>query len=242
MRETQQTIYDDIPELEQVATGASGLIKSYVLRTTRIKTFQVEAVRSYYHDWAIPFAAKQVDLNRYYPSVQPLIIEIGFGMGTATEIIARERPQYNYLGIEVFLGGFTKLLSQVGSQNLKNIRLMRHDAVEVLTTMVEDQSVDGFHIFFPDPWPKKRHHKRRLIQESFAALLASKLKRGGYIYCVTDWLEYALQMVEVFDNTAGLNNPSGGFCDPVAWRPETRFERKGVDQRHTISEIWVEKQ
>jgi tRNA (guanine-N7-)-methyltransferase len=118
---------------------------------------------------------------------------------------------------------------------------MRFDAVEVLTNMVEDASVAGFHIFFPDPWPKKRQQKRRLIQAPFARLLASKLKAGGYIYCVTDWEEYAQQMLDVLSHTEGLSNPYSGFCPPVGWRDTTKFEQKGLAKQHPINEVWFEK-
>ncbi|MBG0767098.1 MAG: tRNA (guanosine(46)-N7)-methyltransferase TrmB, partial [Spirochaetaceae bacterium] len=163
------------------------------------------------------------------------------GMGTATSRIAKERSQFNYLGLDVFLSGFTKLLDVVGREQLDNVRLMRFDAVEVLRSMIPDNSVAGFHIFFPDPWPKKRQQKRRLIQEPFASLLASKLVKGGYIYCVTDWEEYAYQMLEVFKKTETLVNPHDGFAPPVPWRDTTRFEEKGLAKAHPINEVWVEK-
>jgi tRNA (guanine-N7-)-methyltransferase len=141
----------------------------------------------------------------------------------------------------VFLNGFTKLLSAAGLQDIQNLRLMRFDAVEVLETMIADNSIAGFHIFFPDPWPKKKHHKRRLIQLPFAQLLAKKLAPNGYIYCVTDWEEYAYQMLEVFDEVKDLVNPHNGFSPPRSWRPTTGFEEKGIRKNHRISEVWVEK-
>lgn len=241
MRETQETIFADIPELRSVERTDKHSIKSFVLRGTRLKSFQVEAVRAYYHDYVIPYDGKQLDFKAVFGNDNPTIIEIGFGMGVATHLIARERTQYNYLGIEVFLSGFTKLLDKVGKEGLYNVRLMRFDAVEVLNQMIGDNTVAGFHIFFPDPWPKKRQHKRRLIQAPFATLLAQKLTKGGYIYAVTDWLEYAQQMLEVFDEVEDLVNPHGGFAPPVPWRPETRFEQKGKDKEHTISEVWVQR-
>ncbi len=242
MREKQDTIYRDIPELRIVERDDAHSIKSFVLRGTRLKPFQIEAVRAYYNDYVIPYTGKVTDFDAIFANGKPLVIEIGFGMGVATGLIARDRSQYNYLAIEVFLSGFTKLLDKVGKENLTNVRLMRFDAVAVLSQMVADGSVSGFHIFFPDPWPKKRQHKRRLIQAPFAQLLAQKLAPGGYIYAVTDWQEYAEQMLAVFDATFGLVNPHGGFAPPVAWRPETRFEQKGREKEHPINEVWVEKQ
>ena len=163
------------------------------------------------------------------------------GRGTSTERIARERSEYNYLGIEVFLSGFSKLMDSVGKQGLENVRLMRFDAVQVLNSMIEDGSVAGFHIFFPDPWPKKRQQKRRLIQVPLARLMAQKLQKGGYIYCVTDWEEYAFQMLDVFSQVEDLVNPYGGFAPPREWRPTTKFEQKGLAQDNPINEVWVEK-
>ncbi len=241
MRETQETIYADIPELRIVERDDQRSIKSFVLRGTPLKSFQVEAVRAYYDDYVIPYEPKLLDFERIFGNDKPVIIEIGFGMGVATHLIAKERTEYNYLALEVFLSGFTKLLDKVGKDGLDNIRLMRFDAVAVLEQMVGDSTVAGFHIFFPDPWPKKRQQKRRLIQGEFAALLGRKLSPGGYIYAVTDWVPYAEQMLEVFAGIEELTNPSGGFCPPVSWRPETRFEVKGREQEFQINEVWVEK-
>ncbi|MGE4584094.1 MAG: tRNA (guanosine(46)-N7)-methyltransferase TrmB [Sphaerochaeta sp.] len=244
MQENQDSIFQDIPELQRVESRKEGTrreIKSYVLRTSYIRTFQVEAVKRYYPLYGIPFESRPLDFSKVFGNDNPVIIEIGFGMGTATERIARERSQYNYLCLEVFLSGFAKLLDAVGRNALANVRLMRFDAVEVLRNMILDGSVAGFHIFFPDPWPKKRQQKRRLIQPDFARLLAQKLAEGGYIYCVTDWEEYAYQMLDVFADTPGLVNPFGGFCPPVTWRDTTKFEQKGLAKAHPINEVWVEK-
>lgn len=216
-------------------------VKSFVLRKGKLRPFQEEAIQLYSEEYVIPFSSRMLDFSSLFSNDHPTVIEIGFGMGTSTKRIVREQPETNFIGIEVFLSGFTKLLSAAGREKLKNLRLIRFDAVQVLTDMIPDGSVAGFHIFFPDPWPKKRHHKRRLIQKEFATLLSRKLISGGYIYCVTDWIEYAHQMVEVFDSVSTLVNPSGGFCQPVSWRPSTGFERKGKEKQHPISEIWVEK-
>ncbi len=216
-------------------------VKSFVLRTGKLASYQNEAVDLYSDRYAIPFTSRTIDAESIFGNSNPLIIEIGFGMGDSTKKIVKEQSDRNFIGIEVFLSGFTKLLSAAGKEKLDNLRLIRFDAVEVLNQMIPDGSIAGFHIFFPDPWPKKRHHKRRLIQKDFACLLTRKLKAGGYIYCVTDWEEYAFQMVEVFADTEHLVNPSGGFCSPVPWRPGTGFERKGREKQHVIREVWVEK-
>ena len=244
MQENQGTIFQDIPELEWVETKEEGQerpIKSYVLRGAYVRTYQLEAVRRYYNTYGISFRKQVLDWQQVFGNDKPVIIEIGFGMGAATARIAKERNQYNYLGLEVFLSGFAKLLHTVGTEQLENVRLMRFDAVEVLTYMVSELSVAGFHIFFPDPWPKKRQQKRRLIQGSFARLLSSRLSSGGYIYCATDWDEYANQMLDVFSHTEGLVNPYEGFCPPISWRDTTKFEQKGLAKRHSINEVWFEK-
>lgn len=238
------TIFDEIPSLATVETRELGThrpIKSFVLRSGSLKPFQIEALRLYHKSHVLEFQPKVVDFKALFGNDKPLIIEIGFGMGSSTHRIAKERDEYNYLGLEVFLSGFAKLLSLVGKDDMENIRLMRFDAVDVLTSMIADSSVAGFHIFFPDPWQKKKHQKRRLIQEPLARLLANKLKQGGYIYCVTDWEEYAFQMVDVFAKVPSLVNPYGGFAPPRPWRPTTSFEQKGLAQEFPINEVWVEK-
>ncbi len=238
------TIFDEIPTLAKVEDrefGTPRTIKSFVLRSAGLKPFQLEAIRQYYPTHVVEYQKGTLDFKKVFGNDKPLIVEIGFGMGTSSHRIAKDRSEYNYLGLEVFLSGFAKLLSLIGKDDLPNIRIMRFDAVEVLTHMVADGSVAGFHIFFPDPWPKKKHHKRRLIQESLATLLASKLQKGGYIYCVTDWEEYAYQMLDVFAKVPSLINPCEGFAPPKAWRPTTSFEQKGLAQEFPINEVWVEK-
>ncbi|MCR5761175.1 MAG: tRNA (guanosine(46)-N7)-methyltransferase TrmB [Sphaerochaetaceae bacterium] len=241
----ENEIFDLIPSLEKVEKRDKGdykQVKSFALRGQKLRDYQINALKNHFHEYCIEFDEnKKLDFTQIFGNSNPVIIEIGFGMGYTTEQIALEHPDVNYLGIEVFLYGFSKLLAHASEKNIKNLRLMRFDAKEVLQDMVKDSSVDGFHIFFPDPWPKKRHHKKRLIQEDFAALLCSKLKKGGYIYCATDWQEYADQMLEVFNNTEGIKNPYDGFATHVKWRPETGFERKGLDAQRSISEVWFEK-
>ncbi len=216
-------------------------VKSFVLRKGKLSQYQLDAVEKFGKEYTIPYQKKVLDYQSCFKKKQPLIIEIGFGLGTSTKTIAQQMSDKNFIGIEVFLSGFTKLLHEIGTNSIENIKLIRFDAVSVLTDMIEDDSIDGFHIFFPDPWPKKKHHKRRLIQVPFASLLAQKLKKGGYIYCVTDWEEYAHQMVEVFDNVPTLENPHKGFAPPSPWRPTTIFEKKGLEKEYPINEVWVEK-
>lgn len=235
---TEIEIIEAVSRVE-VRTGAQRTIKSYALRSNRLDDEQRRIVLDNYERYCVTFQDGPADPAGFFtdPS-KPVIVEIGFGMGTSTQVIARERDQFNYLCLEVYLVGFVKLLRDISRLGLDNIRLMRFNAVDVLERMIPDSSIAGFHIFFPDPWPKKRHHKRRLIQPDFVHLLASKLRKDGYIYCVTDWEEYAQWMLEVLSGEALLVNPYDGFCPPVAWRPMTKFEKKGLDKDYRINELW----
>ena len=245
LTEEEKGIFDLYPSLARVERRQENgwrEIKSFVLRGQKLKDFQIRALKEHFNDYAVVYEeGKKLDFASVFGNSNPVVIEIGFGMGESTLRIAREHPDVNYLGIEVFLYGFSKLLANASKEGLKNLKVMRFDAVQVLQDMVEDGSVSGFHVFFPDPWPKKRHHKKRLIQKPFAELLTSKLRNGGYIYCVTDWEDYAKQMLEVLGSVEGLCNPYGGFAPPVPWRPETGFECKGLEKDYTINEVWVEK-
>jgi tRNA (guanine-N7-)-methyltransferase len=244
MQRTQQDVYQDLPELKRVEVPREDQrreVKSYVLRSGYLHASDLQALKAYFPTYGIPYRDGVTDFSAWFPTKQPLCVEIGFGMGDATLRIAKERPSYNYLGLEVFLTGFARLMRNIGDERLSNIRLMRFDAVTVLRTMVADSSVSGFHIFFPDPWQKHRQQKRRLIQPPFAELLCKKLVPGGYIYCVTDWEAYAEQMLEVFGGTPALVNPYGGYAESRAWRPKTHFEEKGLAAQRPIREIWVEK-
>ena len=162
-------------------------------------------------------------------------------MGTATAQIAAEHPDINYIGIEVHTPGVGRLLGEIRNRDLKNLYIIEHDALEVLETMVVDGSVNGFHIFFPDPWQKKRHYKRRMIQRPRTDLLASKLAPEGYLYFVTDWQAYADSAIEELTQTPGLHNKFDGFAPHQEWRPQTKFERKGLEQGRVINELYFVK-
>lgn len=240
---TEEEILKEISRVE-VRTGKERTIKSYVLRSTSLDEDQKKIVLENYEKYCVPFRDEMTQPGSLFqdPS-KPVVVEIGFGMGTSTQIIAQERNEYNYLCLEVYLVGFVKLLRDVARRNLDNIKLMRFNAVDVLERMIPQSSIAGFHIFFPDPWPKKRHHKRRLIQSDFVHLLATRLVPGGYIYMATDWQEYAEWSMDVFSSEPLLTNPAGNHCfaSPVPWRPMTKFEKKGLDKEYTINELWFEK-
>lgn len=216
-------------------------VRSYVLRAGRLNSTYQRALELYSADHALEFSHTVLDFEQLFGNNQPVTIEIGFGMGEATIELAQRYRERNYLGIEVFLNGFAKVLHAIATQKLSNLKIIRFDAVAVLTEMIADESVSAFHIFFPDPWPKKRHHKRRLIQRPLVELLTQKLTAGGYIYCVSDWEEYAKEMVEVFAASKQLINPHNGYAPKAPWRPTTSFERKGIAQNHQIREIIVYK-
>jgi tRNA (guanine-N7-)-methyltransferase len=190
----------------------------------------------------VPFAPESLDLGRLFGNDRPVTVEIGFGMGEATAEIAGEHPDKNYLGIEVHKPGIGRLLWEIDRRGLENIRIIEQDAVEALNTMIADGAVAAFHIFFPDPWPKTRHHKRRLIQRPVTGLLAGKLLPGGYLYMVTDWADYGDWALAELTATEGLVNAYAGFAPPQSWRPATRFERKGLEKKHTIRELFFIKQ
>ena len=168
----------------------------------------------------------------------PLVVEIGFGMGSATAAIAAAAPDRDFLGIEVHPPGVGALLQRIDEGALGNVRIVQHDAVEVLERMIAPASVAAVHIFFPDPWPKKRHHKRRLIQPPFVRLLASRLAAGGTLHCATDWLPYAEQMLAVLSAEPTLANAAGaGFAARPATRPLTKFEQRGLARGHGVRDL-----
>lgn len=191
--------------------------------------------------WGIPFSPGRLDLADAFGRAAPTILEIGFGMGRTTAEIAQAHPQNNYLGVEVHTPGVGSLLKEIEDRGLGNTRIIQHDAVEVLTHMLADGSLAGINIYFPDPWPKKRHHKRRLIQPGFVALLARKLAHGAYLHCATDWEDYALQMLDVLSAETSLQNAADGFAPRPQWRPVTKFEQRGLDLGHGVWDLLFKK-
>jgi tRNA (guanine-N7-)-methyltransferase len=192
--------------------------------------------------WCIPFCTDKLDFSKVFGNSNPVTIEIGFGMGTATAEIAEANPGSNYLGIEVHKPGVGRLLGEINRRKLRNLYIVPYDALEVLENMVPDSSVRAFHIFFPDPWPKKKHHKRRLVQRPHTDLLSRKLIPEGYIYMVTDWQEYAEYALQELADTPGLQNRYRGFAEHQKWRPQTKFEAKGIAAEHSISELYFIRQ
>lgn len=214
-------------------------IKSFVLRKGRITPGQQKA----YDALADKFVLKDYsDIKGSFPSQQPLILEIGFGMGDASWQIAQENPEKNYLGIEVYKPGVAKLLKKIGEHNLTNVRIIQFDAVQILKNFINDNYFSGIHIFFPDPWQKKKHHKRRLIKSEFITFIADKMEKKAYLYVVTDWDDYAIQILEVLSKSEKIKNKYKDFADSQDWRPSTNFEYKGLKKEHEIYEFLFYKQ
>ncbi len=213
-------------------------MRSFVLRAGRMGTGQQRALAELGPRFLLPFApGLLLDWPATFGRSAPRVLEIGFGMGDATAQIAAALPGTDFIGIEVHVPGVGALLKHIGEQDLGNLRLMQHDAVEVLEQMVAPASLDGVHIFFPDPWHKKRHNKRRLIQAPFVALLASRLVPRGYVHCATDWQPYAEQMLEVLAAEPGLINSAATYADRPAYRPLTKFENRGLKLGHGVWDL-----
>ena len=213
-------------------------IRSFVLRQGRMSPAQTRAYDSLGPRFIVPFReGSPLDYGKLFGRDAPTIVEIGFGMGDSTAAIAAMLPEKNFIGIEVHTPGVGALLKLTGEQGLTNLHIIQHDAVEVLKQMIRDQSLAGLHIFFPDPWPKKRHHKRRLIQPELVTLLAQKLAADGYIHLATDWEEYAQQMLALLQAEPRLKNSATDFAPRPAYRGTSGFERKGLAKGHDVWDL-----
>ena len=212
-------------------------IRSYVLRQGRVSNAQQRSLDTLLPRFGIPYAAVPLDLAAAFGRTAPKILEIGFGMGETTAAIAQAHSQNDYLAIEVHSPGVGSLLKQIGELDLANVRIIQHDAVDVLQHMLADNALDGAHIFFPDPWHKTRHKKRRLIQPPLVALLARKLKPGGYIHVATDWQDYAEQVLAVLSEEPLLQNTAAAYAPRPDYRPLTKFEQRGLRLGHGVWDI-----
>jgi tRNA (guanine-N7-)-methyltransferase len=212
-------------------------IRSYVLRAGRVGSGQARALAELGPRYLLPYQSSLVDLDAAYGRNAPKILEIGFGMGEGLAEIAAAHPENDYLGVEVHTPGVGALLKQVGERGLDNVRVIQHDAVEVLTHMLAPGSLAGVHVFFPDPWHKKRHNKRRLIQPPFVRLLAGRIAPGGYLHLATDWEDYAIQMLEVLSAEPELANITDGFSPRPDTRPLTKFEQRGIRLGHGVWDL-----
>ena len=235
---TEQTT----PPVSLLASFPHRTIRSFVLRTGRTTAGQAKAFETQGPQYLLPYApglcSFETTFKRNKPGVWPTVLEIGFGMGEATAQIAAGRPATNFLCCEVHTPGVGALLKRIEEQNLTNIRILQHDAVEVIDHMLAPSSLEGIHIFFPDPWHKKKHNKRRLIQAPLIAKLAARLKPGGYLHCATDWQPYAEQILEVLAAEPTLQNTSpDGYAPKPDYRPLTKFENRGIKLGHGVWDV-----
>lgn len=212
-------------------------IKSFVLRAGRMGSGQERALAELGPHFILPWQGQPFALNTVFGREAPRIVEIGFGMGQATADIAQQQPYHDFLGIEVHTPGVGALLKQIGERHLDNLRIVQHDAVEVLRDGIAPASLAGIHIFFPDPWHKKRHHKRRLIQPGFVHLLSDRLQAGGYLHLATDWEDYARQMLAVLSQSPLLRNTAQDYAPRPDYRPLTKFEARGLRLGHGVWDL-----
>jgi tRNA (guanine-N7-)-methyltransferase len=212
-------------------------IRSYVLRAGRLGTGQERALQELGPRFILPYRAQALDFEAAFGRQAPVILEIGFGMGDATAQIAAAHPELDFLGVEVHAPGVGALLRHIGNLGLTNLRIVQHDAVEVLRHMIAPDSLAGVHVYFPDPWHKKRHHKRRLIQPDLVSLLASRVAPGGKVHCATDWEDYAVQMLEVLGACPLLSNTAQGYAPRPDMRPMTKFEARGLRLGHGVWDL-----
>ena len=212
-------------------------IRSFVLRQGRVSTAQQRSLETLMPRYGIPYTAQFLDLDNAFGRSAPKILEIGFGMGEPTAKIALAHPQNDYLALEVHPPGVGSLLKQIDAQGIENIRIIQHDAVEVLHNMIKDQTLDGVHIFFPDPWHKARHNKRRLIQPPFITTLVKKIKPTAYIHIATDWQDYAEQILAVLSAEPLLHNTHHEYAPKPDYRPLTKFEQRGINLGHNVWDL-----
>jgi tRNA (guanine-N7-)-methyltransferase len=204
-------------------------IRSYILRQGRITAAQTKAIQDNFQKHAVNFENKIINFDDIFKNKNSdLILEIGFGMGTSTAEIAKSNLNKNYVAIEVHSPGVGNLLKLIQEGDIRNLKIIQHDAVEVLNVMIKNDSLDGIHIFFPDPWPKKRHHKRRLIQSNLLKLIAQKIKKSGYLHIATDWEDYALWIIDLLDKEDSLEKTSDDFFKKPDYRPLTKYENRGI--------------
>ncbi len=187
--------------------------------------------------YGLPYSANLMDFDTVFGRRAATILEIGFGMGETTAEVAARQPEINFLGVEVHAPGVGSLLKRIADRQLENVRIVQHDAVEVVRDMIALDSLRGIHVFFPDPWPKKRHHKRRLLQPDFVTELARRLRQGGYLHVATDWQDYAEHILDVLTRESLLENTVERYAPRPAYRPQTKFEARGLKLGHGVWDI-----
>jgi tRNA (guanine-N7-)-methyltransferase len=209
-------------------------VRSYSIRGSRITDAQRQAKTALQAVHGIAFKQELIDLKAIFPNSDSIIMEIGFGMGEATAIIAKNHPNNGYIAVDVHPPGIGKLLARIAENDLANLKVIEDDVHVVMQHMISDHSLDGIHLYFPDPWPKKKHNKRRIVNDGFLQLIHPKIKTGGFIHIATDWVPYAESIKEVF---AASTLFTGGVIDKPEWRPVTRFEGQGIDKDHAVNDM-----
>ncbi|CAG1009660.1 tRNA (guanine-N(7)-)-methyltransferase [Burkholderiales bacterium] len=212
-------------------------VRSYVLRQGRLSPAQARALDTLAPRYCLPYSREPVDFARVFGRRAPVVLEIGCGMGETTAAIAHAHPETDFVGIEVHGPGVGAILNRIEQAPLANLRVIQHDAVEVVDAMIPPGSLAGIHVYFPDPWPKKRHHKRRLLKPGFVHALASRLAPGGYLHAATDWAPYAGEILAVFESEPLLANTAQRYAPRPAWRPLTKFEARGLALGHEVVDI-----
>jgi tRNA (guanine-N7-)-methyltransferase len=238
MRARRKTMSDPaVPDERDEAAGPPYRhIRSFAMRRGHITQGQRRAFEQWLPAFGVPYRNALLDLAAVFGRCAPTVLEIGFGMGETTAAIAQARPDVDFLGIEVFTAGVGALLKRIDELGLTNVRIVHHDAVEVVRDMIPPDTLAGVHIYFPDPWQKKRHHKRRLVAQPFVGMLAGRIAPGGYLHCATDWEDYAQQMLDVLEHESRLVNSAAGFSEtpvnPLCERPTTKFHARGEKLGH----------
>ncbi len=212
-------------------------IRSFVTRAGRLSTGQERGLKEFGPQFLVEYKKEALDYEKIFGRKAPVILEIGFGMGGTTAHIAKVMPEKDFIGVEVHTPGVGSLLKMIGEEGITNLRVIQHDAVEVLRDMIPANSLAGVHIYFPDPWHKARHNKRRLIQTPFVKTLCEHIAPGGYIHLATDWEDYAVQMLEVLSAEPALQNTADGYAPQPAYRPLTKFENRGLKLGHGVWDL-----
>jgi tRNA (guanine-N7-)-methyltransferase len=213
-------------------------VRSYSIRGSRITDAQRQAKTALQAVHGIEFKQEIIDLQQIFPNSDAVIMEIGFGMGEATAMIAKNHPNNGYIAVDVHPPGIGKLLARIVEDDLTNLKVIEDDVHVVMQHMIADETLAGIHLYFPDPWPKKKHNKRRIVNEGFLQLIHPKIKEGGFIHIATDWVPYAESIKQVF---AASTLFTGGVIDKPDWRPVTRFEGQGIDKDHAVNDMFYTK-
>ena len=214
-------------------------VRSYILRQGRLTKFQESGIKKFSSKYTVPFQKTLLNFDQVFPKKNKIILEIGFGMGDTTFKMANEMPESNFLAIGVHSPGVGSLLNKINLSQLENLKIVQHDAIEVMNGMIPNKSLDGIHIFFPDPWPKKKHHKRRLLKNSFLKLMESKLSQSGYIHIATDWEAYASEIITLVEENKSYKISKRDLNEKPQSRPLTKYENRGLRLGHQVWDIII---